>query len=79
MDIDETDANNNNNVDQIVEIKLDLNDEIIEENDDTDQNSLPEIFFKRISTDNDKKIVSNKHRRRRSRTYRKKKSITIGK
>ncbi len=36
------------NDDPIVKISLDLNDETMEGNSDNDENSLPEIFFKRI-------------------------------
>ena len=34
--------------DPIVKIKLDLNDETMEVNNEDDENSLPEIIFKRI-------------------------------
>jgi hypothetical protein len=36
------------NDDPIVKINLDLNDETMEGNSENDENSLPEIFFKRI-------------------------------
>jgi hypothetical protein len=34
--------------DPVVKINLDLTDETIEENSENEENSLPEIFFKRI-------------------------------
>jgi len=43
----------------IIKIDLDLNDEIIEENNKNDENSLPEIFLKRIIAPESKSLQNN--------------------
>lgn len=50
---------NQQNNDPIVKIDLDLNDELTEENNKDDENSLPEIFFKRIIVPESKSLAIN--------------------
>ncbi len=44
----ELDSDHSEGDNPIVKIKLDLNDETMEAHSEEDENSLPEIFFKRI-------------------------------
>ncbi len=48
LNIDHSKTVSQEDDDPIVKIKLDLNDETLEVNSEDDENSLPEIFFKRI-------------------------------